>query len=371
MPDRAVVGDHENHRFTNQKSTPGKQMPTKASRPISICARKAFLRFSAESGEGGFPQSSSSSFQFPLSSFTLYNLHQPNVMPQEESTKFDRATIVGPGLLGASLGMGLWSKKVVREIWVWARNEKRKQECELCNWCDRSTSDLKEAVGQSDLVILCTPVDSIVDQLDEVARWSKDGCIVTDVGSLKEKICLRADEAFCNRGACFVGSHPMTGSEKTGMKNASPTLFEMMNCLVAPTADTSPDALRRIKGLWKSLGMKVTEVCPVKHDEVVGWISHLPHLTASALMMAVCRKNGRWLNLSGNGLRDTTRVAAGDSELWKQIILGNKKNLSIALGELIECLQGIKKTMERGNCQDLAEKLETARIARMELNQNG
>ena len=127
-------------------------------------------------------------------------------MSQEDLISFNRVTIVGPGLLGASIAMSLKKKGIAREIWVWLRNEQKKELCEQSDWCDRALIDLQDAVRNSDLVILCTPVELILNQLTQVSGWLKAGCIVTDVGSLKKGICQRADEVFRDK-QIYVQDH--------------------------------------------------------------------------------------------------------------------------------------------------------------------
>jgi prephenate dehydrogenase len=291
-------------------------------------------------------------------------------MSQEDSITFNRVTIVGPGLLGASIAMSLKKKGIAREIWVWLRNEQKKELCEQSDWCDRALIDLKDAVGDSDLVILCTPVELILNQLTQVSGWLKLGCIVTDVGSLKKGICQRADEVFRDKQIYFVGSHPMAGSEKTGMKFASPSMLEKKNCMVTPTEQTNLKYLNKITRMWEMLDMKVTHKTPDLHDEIVGWISHLPHLIASALINTVGKKDSTWMDLSGNGLKDTTRIASGNPTMWKEILLGNRENLIISIDHLIEHLKDIKIALASEDSGKINKLLDSAKIKRDQLNDN-
>ena len=245
-------------------------------------------------------------------------------MPQAETILFKRTTIVGPGLLGASIAMGLKDKKISGEIWAWLRDEKKADVCGKSYWCDRALIDLKEAVTGSDLIILCTPVESILDQLDPISQWAEEGCIVTDVGSLKKEICEKGEQAFENKSSSFIGSHPMAGSEKAGMEFASAELLSQKNCIITPTKNTSKDEINKISMLWERLGMEVSSMGMEEHDEVMSWISHLPHLVASSLINAIISRNPKMVRYCGNGLRDTTRIAAGNPQMWMQILLGNK-----------------------------------------------
>lgn len=294
----------------------------------------------------------------------------PSKMSQEELISFNRVTIVGPGLLGASIAMSLKKKGIAREIWVWLRNEQKKELCEQSDWCDRALIDLQDAVGDSDLVILCTPVELILNQLTQVSGWLKPGCIVTDVGSLKKGICQRADEVFRDKQIYFVGSHPMAGSEKKGMKYASSSMLEKKNCMVTPTEQTKLKYLNKITRMWEMLDMKVTHKTPDLHDEIVGWISHLPHLIASVLIDTVGEKDSTWMDLSGNGLKDTTRIASGNPTMWKEILMGNRENLNISIDHLIENLKDIKIALASEDSGKINKLLDSAKIKRDQLNDN-
>ena len=150
----------------------------------------------------------------------------------------------------------------------------------------------------------------------------------------------------------------MTGSEKSGMTFASSGMLVDKTCIVTPGQKTFDDALVKLEKTWKELGMHVTRLHPREHDQVVGCISHLPHLVAVALMNTVERLNARDSHLSGDGLRDTTRIASGNPEMWKQIILGNKENLSVLVSEMILELKKVKEAVDEHD-DDKIEKLLT------------
>jgi prephenate dehydrogenase len=285
-------------------------------------------------------------------------------MPQAETTLFKRTTIVGPGLLGASIAMGLKDKKISGEIWAWLRDEQKADACGKSYWCDRALIDLKEAVTGSDLILLCTPVESILDQLDPISQWAAEGCIVTDVGSLKKGICEKGEQAFENKSSSFIGSHPMAGSEKTGMEFASAEILSQKHCIVTPTKNTSKDDINKISMLWERLGMEVSSMGVEEHDEVMSWISHLPHLVASSLINAIISRNPKMVRYCGNGLRDTTRIAAGNPQMWMQILLGNKENLKRGIDDLIENLEGFKEALSDGDQLNLLKILKSAKDSR-------
>ena len=285
-------------------------------------------------------------------------------MPQAETILFKRTTIVGPGLLGASIAMGLREKNISGEIWVWLRDEKKADACGKSYWCDRALIDLKEAVIGSDLVLLCTPVESILEQLDRISQWAGERCIVSDVGSLKKEICEKGEQVFENKPSVFIGSHPMAGSEKAGMEFASADLLIQKRCILTPTKNTREEDLKKISELWTRVGMEVTSMDMDEHDEIMSWISHLPHLVASSLINAIISRDPEMSRYCGNGLRDTTRIAAGNPQMWMQILLGNKENLQQGIDDFIKSLEEFKEALSNGDRVDLLKMLQSARDSR-------
>jgi len=288
-------------------------------------------------------------------------------MSQQESTTFRRATIIGPGLLGASIGMALHEKKIAQQVHAYLRNEKKRKECENSQWCDRAFTELLPAIEDSDLILLCTTVDHIAELLPQVIQSAKYGSLITDVGSLKEKICEIAEASVGIEHGMFIGSHPMTGSEKNGIEYATSRIFEGKECIITPSVESDNHRLNKLTAMWVSIGMNVTIMTPTLHDEIVASTSHLPHLTSSSLMN-VMTKNKEWLKLSGNGLKDSTRIASGNPEMWLQIIQGNKKNLLKEIDSLKQELENFKMALQNDDWGQLNNLLTNAKELRNALN---
>ena len=288
-------------------------------------------------------------------------------MSQQESTTFRRATIIGPGLLGASIGMALYEKKITQQIHAYLRCEKKRKECENSQWCDRAFTELLPAIEDSDLILLCTTVDHIAELLPQVIQSAKYGSLITDVGSLKEKICEIAEASVGIEHGMFIGSHPMTGSEKNGIEYATSRIFEGKECIITPSVESDNHRLNKLTAMWVSIGMNVTIMTPTLHDEIVASISHLPHLTSSSLMNAMT-KNKEWLKLSGNGLKDSTRIASGNPEMWLQILQGNKKNLLKEIDSLKQELENFKMALQNDDLRQLISMLTNAKELRDGLN---
>ena len=227
--------------------------------------------------------------------------------------------ILAPGLLGSSVARAARERGRAGRITVWARRPEVRAELRRQPWLDEVADTPEHAVAQASLVVLAAPVDKIIELDRQIAPRLAVGAIVTDVGSVKAPICAAAAAHPRPRGACFIGSHPMAGSEKTGGEHGMPGLFDNRVCFVTPAEDTPAEALQTLEEFWRGLGATVVVAAPAKHDEIVAHISHLPQAVATSLACALAGNDGQWRHLAGNGLRDTTRIASGDATMWVEI----------------------------------------------------
>lgn len=275
-------------------------------------------------------------------------------------------TILGPGLLGASLGMAARANGLAGETTVWARRPEARAACLQQDWCDRTEATLEAAVGESDLVVLCTPVRHVETTLDLLAPHAPPGCLVTDVGSVKGAICQAAEQAFSSSTspATFIGSHPMAGSEKGGMEHAGPDLFEGRPCFVTPGPDAPAEQVEAVHTFWEKLGMTVTQVEPAEHDAIVAHVSHLPHALASCLAHALAGQPETWGTHAGQGLRDTTRIASGDPTLWEEIFSQNRAAVLEALDSFQRAVSEFKGHVETSSAKELRAFLTTGKTFR-------
>lgn len=258
---------------------------------------------------------------------------------------FQQITILGPGLLGASLAMAVKERGLTTRVVTWSRRPETRAKCLNQSWCDAVLETPEEAVAGSDLVVICTPVQTIVPLLAQIRPALAADALVTDVGSTKSLICREARSALEGHSATFLGAHPMAGSEQAGMEHAQADLFEDAACILTPLDDASTGAIAKLNAFWDALGMTVTTVSPEKHDEIVAHVSHLPHLLASTLCGYLATQDNTWRNLAGGGLRDTTRVASGDPQLWKQILEQNSDEVLRAIDGFEQQLQQLKSAL--------------------------
>ena len=264
---------------------------------------------------------------------------------------FDKITVVGVGLLGGSLGLAIKQRKLARRVEGYVRRESSIAECQRFGVLDRATCDLASAVSGADLVILCTPLAQMRDLATRMLSALKSGAIVTDVGSVKGTVVSELELLVNGAGFHFIGSHPMAGGEKTGVSAARSDLFNNAICVVTPTKQSNPAALRKVEDFWKAIGSRILTMSPELHDELVARSSHLPHVVAAELASYVLSPGHPkdQSSLCANGFRDTTRVASGSPEMWRDIALANQKNLSEVLRVYIDGLETFRRALEAGN----------------------
>ncbi|MDD2707134.1 MAG: prephenate dehydrogenase [Verrucomicrobiae bacterium] len=288
------------------------------------------------------------------------------VSPESGSARFRQVTILGPGLLGGSVGMAIRKRKLARRVVIWGRRLEAAREAVKKGAADAVAGSPDEAVAGSDLVILCTPVEIMPDLARQFRARLARGAIVTDVGSTKYEV-VKVLSQILERKAAFVGAHPMAGSEKDGLKAARANLFDGAVCILTPLPQTAMKAVDRVRVFWERLGCRLRTATPSEHDEWVASISHLPHLTAAALVNSVARGTPRAFDVAGNGFRDTTRVAAGPAEMWTGIILSNREEIRRNLQRLIDELETLNRHITNHAAADLLACLRAAREQRIAL----
>ncbi len=272
-------------------------------------------------------------------------------------------TIVGVGLIGASIGLALRERGLAESIVGVGRRVSSLRTAKQRQAVTSTTTNLAHGVAESQLIVICTPVEQIVAHVLEAAEHCPEGAVITDAGSTKAAIVSRLDAALHKRprGVSFVGSHPMAGSEKTGPAHAQANLFSGRAALVTPSRQTDPQACDQVADLWAALGARVLRLSPRDHDRAVAMISHMPHLVASALAATTPEAD---LALASTGWLDTTRIAAGDAELWRQIFTDNRADVLKSLDKFEKVLGSFRRALERDDQRKLLQLLEAGKQRR-------
>jgi prephenate dehydrogenase len=265
------------------------------------------------------------------------------------------ANVIGCGLIGGSVGLGLR-----KAGWTVTGTDH-----------DEATAARALALGALDevgidngaaITFVCTPVGAVADAARRALSATTG--VVTDVGSVKRSI---VDAVADPR---FVGGHPMAGSEQDGVDGADADLFQGATWVLTPTEATDPSSYTAVRSAIAALGAEVVAITPERHDELVALVSHVPHLTAGALMTladASAAEHATVLRLAAGGFRDMTRIAAGHPGIWPDICAANSEAIVETLDQLIEQLGAARSLIASGDRQALLDRLERARAARRNL----
>ena len=280
--------------------------------------------------------------------------------------QFRKIAIIGVGLLGGSIGLAARKFRLAGEVAGFVRREKTIIDCEKAGALDYATTDLLATVSNADLIILCTPLAQMHSLAEQLLPALKRGAIVTDVGSVKAGVVRELESVVAKAGAHFVGSHPMAGAEKTGVAAARVDLFENAACVLTPTKRSNRVAVRKLERFWESLGARVLKLPPEQHDLFVSRTSHLPHVVAAALVNLVLgpsQPKGQ-SQLCATGFRDTTRIASGSPEMWRDISLANRKHVARSITAFISELQKFERVLKKNDEKGIEQFFDSAKQRR-------
>jgi prephenate dehydrogenase len=274
---------------------------------------------------------------------------------------WDTVAIVGVGLIGGSIGIDLLAQRLARRVIGIGRRAASLKTARRKKAVTHTTTDLAAGVGEAQLVVVCTPVGRIVDDVRAAAAAVRPGTLITDAGSTKQRIVSELASAPLGDGVTFVGSHPLAGSEKSGPAAAMPGLFRKKTVVLTPTDATPADALRAIESFWKRLGARTVRMSPEEHDVALAATSHVPHVVAAALAGATPEE---YLTLTAGGWGDTTRIAGADGELWTQIFAQNRRAVVAGLAKVEERLTAFRRAIEADDGRRIDELLAAGRRIR-------
>ena len=286
----------------------------------------------------------------------------------DQQPRWERAAIVGIGLLGASLGLALRERHLAGSVVGVARRAETREAARRVGAADEVTGDLAAALRGADLVVLATPVLTIVDQLRKIGPWLAAEALVTDLGSTKSAIAAAAGSLPSPER--FVPGHPMAGSHHSGPAQARADLFAGATWLLTPSPKTSPECLAQVEGLASALGARPLVLPPELHDQLVAYTSHLPHALAVALVRTFQAVEGEHPNLArlvAGGFRQGSQVAVGDPAMWRDIFTTNAPQVGAALASLRRELVALEAALEQP--ERLEAMLRDAAQARARLEQ--
>jgi len=282
---------------------------------------------------------------------------------------FNRVTIIGVGLIGASFALAMKKRGLCTYIVGSGRNRENLIKARERSIIDSFESDPAEACRDSDLILLSTPVGSFVDIVQKSRTAFKKGAVITDAGSVKGNL-VSEIEKLMPEDVHYVGAHPIAGSDRSGIDSSSAELFEDAQCIITPTRNSDSGALKVVGDLWESLGSCIMTMEPERHDRIYAAVSHLPHLIAYAIVNTVAEVDVSYLEFSGQGFKDTTRIACSSHELWRDICLLNRENLIEMISVFRKNLDALSQYLKAADSDSLEREFLKARTLREGIGQN-
>lgn len=270
--------------------------------------------------------------------------------------ELERVTIIGLGLIGGSLARALRAKAAISEIIAVDSDQSAIELALEQGIIDNGLAVPDSSVYSSDIIFICTPVKQALAYLDLLASKAADRTIITDVCSTKSEI-MEYSEGL-REAPCFIGGHPMAGTERSGFRNSFAHLFENAYYILTPSSHASQESVRILSSVIESIGAIPLVMTAEEHDLAAGSISHIPHVLAAALVNLVRQADkgsGRMRALAAGGFRDITRIASSNPGLWESIVLSNKRQILILLKQLDRILDDFAGYLENGCNNEIYE----------------
>ena len=253
--------------------------------------------------------------------------------------RFKKITVIGTGFMGGSLALAIKKKNIASSVWGLARNKKRALYVKSLRIFDNVTDNIDEAAREASLIVLATPVCSVVEYIKKIAPIIEENIPVTDVGSTKKDI-LRCAKVYLKDAFC--GSHPLCGSEKKGASFSEDKLFDGAVCIITPVKKNK--SFQKVKAFWKSLGAFCVVLDENSHDKILAYTSGLPHLLSFSLTRALPPVFSKF---TAGSFRDLTRISASEGKIWSDIFLSNREFLKQAANKFTKSLKSLLEIIDK------------------------
>lgn len=286
---------------------------------------------------------------------------------------FNQLGVIGCGLIGGSFALALKRGGLVKRVIGYSKSPSTTEQAKRLGVIDDAAESALLAVSGSDIVLIAVPVSATETTLKAIRHLVDPGVLFMDVGSTKRDVVDTARRVLRERVPSFVPAHPIAGKEVAGIANADASLYVGRQVILTPIAQTAPELVQRATDVWSAVGAQVLKMTPENHDAAFAAVSHLPHLLAFAYFSAVCKQPaGRdYLSLAGPGFRDFTRIAAGDPQVWRDILLANREELLKQSARFRHTLDAMEHVIRSGNTEALEDLIRQASEARAGWQMNG
>ena len=281
------------------------------------------------------------------------------------TNQFGVVSIVGVGLIGASLGLALKGAGVVREVIGVGRSSANLDQAKKMGAIDR-VADLAEAVQSSQWIVLCVPVAQMRAIFTQLEPHLGSNTLITDAGSTKSDVILAAKEVLGKKVCQFVPAHPIAGGAQHGAAAARADLFQGKQTIICQLQENSAADVSLVEEFWKVLGSNIKRISAVQHDAIYAAVSHLPHILSYALMASVLNSEDaeQKLGHAGAGFRDFTRIAASSPEMWRDICIANKQAILKELDQYLSITQRLREMIAKEDANGLEKVFQKASQAR-------
>jgi cyclohexadieny/prephenate dehydrogenase len=287
---------------------------------------------------------------------------------------FEKVALIGIGLIGSSISRVIRERGIAKTIAISTRSQQTLDAARALNLGDEYHCDPAIVVADADLVILCTPVGVVGKIAETIAANLKPGSIVSDVGSVKVSI-MEQMLPHIPAGVNFIPAHPVAGTEKSGPQHGFSTLFDNRWCILTPPPDTEQSAIEALSAFWQACGSNVEIMDAEHHDRVLAITSHLPQLIAYNIVGTAddleAVTNSEVIKFSAGGFRDSTRLAASDPTMWRDVCLHNKEAILEMLARFSEDLSAIQRAVRWADGDTLFEMFTRTRKIRRDIIEAG
>jgi prephenate dehydrogenase len=265
----------------------------------------------------------------------------------------NKITIIGVGLIGGSLAKAIKENNLAKVVFGFGRHLNRLEEAQKANVIDQFSTNLKDAINDSDIVIIATPVGSFQEILSEIKPFLTSKIVISDVGSTKTNIASIVSQTLGDYSNCFIPAHPIAGKEKSGFEASESNLFNNRKVIITPLETSNPESINIIQKMWEGIGAEVDFMSPKSHDELLGMTSHLPHMLAFSLVNYLISKNPSASIYAAGGFKDFSRIASGDAVMWRDICIQNKDQIISHIKGYQKILNSLVDAIENENSDEL------------------
>ena len=272
--------------------------------------------------------------------------------------------IIGVGLIGGSFVRGLKKANQVEQVFGYGKGKESLAKAKELGAIDEFSLDIGKAIDGAEMVVIATPVDSIEEVFRLIRPHISKSTIITDVGSTKTSIIDSAKSVFGEVPTNFIPAHPIAGKENSGVDYSDPDLFINKRVILTPLENSEPEAIKIVTNFWESLGAIVETMNATNHDDLLAMTSHLPHMLAFSLMDYLISTNPKAIDYAAGGFKDFSRIASGDSVMWRDICLNNAKEITKHIENYQQSLSKLSELINQQNSDGLEELFMEAKSAR-------